>query len=148
MFSFHELFHVLVALPNEQTICLPIKLAMETQIIETTALIDYGATGNFIDIDLLSKANFPLQHLSKLIQAYNVDGTANIKGMIRWKAHTDILFPQSRENTDLMVLSLGQQQVILGMLWLHKWNPRIDWLVNTVSIPKSPVSPPPGYLPQ
>ena len=47
-----------------------------------------------------------------------------------------------------MVLSLGWQQVILGMPWLHKWNPRIDWLSNTVSIPRSPASPPPDYIPQ
>ena len=59
---------------------------------QTTALINCGATGNFIDIGLLSKANFPLQRLPKPIQAYNVDRTTNIKGMIRWKAHTDILF--------------------------------------------------------
>ena len=72
----------------------------------------------------------------------------NIKGTIRWKAHRDILFSQSRENTDLMVLSLGQQQVILGMPWLCKWNPRIDWLSNTISIPMSPASPPPDYIPQ
>ena len=60
MSSSHDLSHVLVALPNERTIRLPIKLATGTQIIKTTALIDCGATGNFIDIGLLSKANFPL----------------------------------------------------------------------------------------
>ena len=82
MSSSHDLSHVLVALPNEQTICLPIKLATGTQIVETTALIDCGATGNFIDIGLLSKANFPLQCLPKPIRAYNVDGMANVKGTI------------------------------------------------------------------
>ena len=61
MSSSHDLSHVLVALPNERTICLPIKLVIGTQIIETTALIDCRATGNFIDIGLLSKANFLLQ---------------------------------------------------------------------------------------
>ena len=148
MSSSHDLSHVLVALPNERTICLPIKLATGTQIVETTALIDCGATRNFINIGLLSKANFPLQHLPKPIQAYNMDGTANIKGTIRWKAHTDILFSRSRESTDLMVLSLGRQQVILGMPWLHKWNPKIDWISNTVSIPRSPASPPHDHVPQ
>ena len=34
------------------------------------------------------------------------------------------------------------------MPWLHKWNPRIDWLANTVSIPRSPASLPLDYLPQ
>ena len=146
--SSHNLSHVLVALPNEQTIHLPIRLAAETQIIETTTLIDCGATRNFINISLLSKANFPLHHLPKPIHAYNVDGTANVKGTIRWKAHMEILFSHSKENADLMVLSLGRQQVILGMPWLHKWNPKIDWISNTVSIPKSPSPSPPKYIPQ
>ena len=92
MSSSHDLSHVLVALPNERTVHLPIKLATGTQIVETTTLIDCGATGNFIDIGLLSKANFPLQRLPKPIWAYNVDGTMNVKGTIRWKACTDILF--------------------------------------------------------
>ena len=144
----HDLSHVLVALPNEWTIHLPIKLATGTQIIETTVLIDCGATRNFIDISLLSKANFPLQCLSKPIRAYNVDRTANVKRTIKWKAHTDILFSHSRESTNLMVLSLGWQQVILGMPWLHKWNPKINWVSNSISIPKLPTSPPLDYVPQ
>ena len=144
----HDLSHILVALPNEWTICLPIKLATGTQIIETTALIDCSATRNFIDISCLSKANFPLQWLPKPIQAYNVDGMANAKGTIGWKAHTDILFSQSRETTNLMVLNLSRQQVILGMPWLCKWNPKIDWTANTISIPKSPLSPSSDHMPQ
>ena len=148
MSSSHDLSHVLVALPNERTIHLPVKLATGTQIIETTTLIDCRATGNFIDIGLLSKANFPLQRLPKPIRAYNVDGTANAKGTIRWKAHTDILFSRTRETSDLMILSLGHQQIILGMPWLCKWNPKINCTANTVSILKSPSPPPPDHIPQ
>ena len=47
-----------------------------------------------------------------------------------------------------MILSLDRQQIILGMPWLHKWNPKIDWTMNTVSIPKSPLPPPPDHVPQ
>ena len=148
MSSSHDLSHVLVALLNERTIHLPIKLATKTQIIETTTLITCGATRNFIDIGLLSKANFPLQRLPKPIHAYNINRMANIKGTIGWKAHTDILFSCSRESVNLMVLSLGQQQIILGMPWLCKWNPKIDWISNTVSIPKSPSPSLLEYIPQ
>ena len=53
-----------------------------------------------------------------------------------------------RESANLMVLSLGQQQVILEIPWLCKWNPKIDWISNTVSILKSPSSPPSDHIPQ
>ena len=32
-----------------------------------------------------------------------------------------------------MIVGLGQAQVVLGMLWLTKNNPRIDWVTKTIS---------------
>ena len=35
-----------------------------------------------------------------------------------------------------MILNLGRKQIILGMPWLKKWNPAIDWINKRVSIPR------------
>ena len=105
---------------------IPIRLSNGTQIVETTALVDCGATRNFIDVSLLCLLELPLEKLPKPIIANNVDGTTNTKGTIWWKAHTDILFKERMEKLKLMVLSLRCQQIILGMPWLKKWNPAID----------------------
>ena len=59
-----SLSHVLVASDNERTLHLPVKLLLGKQIIKTTALIDSEATGNLIDLGLLSLANFPLKNVS------------------------------------------------------------------------------------
>ena len=72
--------YVLVASPNERTLHFPIKLLVGTQTIETTTLVDSGATGNFIDLRLLSLANFPLKRLSQPVGAFNMDGTLNQRG--------------------------------------------------------------------
>ena len=69
--------HILVASPNERTLCFPIKLLVGIQTVKTTALVDSGATGNFIDLGLLSLANFSLKKLPRPIGAFNVDGTPN-----------------------------------------------------------------------
>ncbi|KAF8556154.1 hypothetical protein OG21DRAFT_1409466, partial [Imleria badia] len=61
---------------------IPVKLSNGTKTIETTALIDCGATGNFIDARILCSINFPLECLPKPIFTHNVDGTPNSKGMI------------------------------------------------------------------
>ena len=129
--------HVLVASPNERTLRFPIKLLVGTQSVETTALIDSGATRNFIDLGLLSLANFPLKQLPQPIGAFNVDGTPNRQGTILWKAHTRMVLPQGFNNLDLMVVSLGRKQIILGMPWLKSKNPHIDWKSNTLSFPRS-----------
>ena len=92
MLSSHEVNHVLTALPNERTMHIPIKLSVGNQIIKTTTIIDCGATGNFIDLELISLAKFPLQCLQKPVKAYNVDRTTNSKGNIIWETQVDILF--------------------------------------------------------
>ena len=127
---------VLVAPSNERTLRFPIKLLIGTQTVETSALIDSGATRNFIDLRLLSLANFPLKKLPQPIGAFNIDGTPNRRGTILWKARTRIVLPQRSDNLDLMVVSLGRKQIILGMPWLRSINPRIDWKTNTLFFPK------------
>jgi hypothetical protein len=114
--------HVLVASQYERTLRFPVKLLVGDQIIETTALIDSGATGNFLDLGLLSLANFPLQRLPKPIQAYNVDGSTNRKGTILWKTKIPVLPFQKNNGLELMIVSLGRRQIILGMPWLKAQN--------------------------
>ena len=137
--SSSQINHVLTTLPNERTLCIPVKISVNHQIINTTAIIDCGATGNFIDPGLTSLTEFPLQRLERLIKAYNVDSTTNSKGNIIWETHVDLLFPKHMENVRLMVLNLGRKQIILGMPWLKKWNPVIDWIAKRITIPR-PIS--------
>ena len=61
--SSSQVNHVLTALPNERTLCIPVKISVNNQIIDTTVIIDCGATGNFIDPRLTTLTKFPLQKL-------------------------------------------------------------------------------------
>ena len=57
----------------------PISLQGMNKIVDTSALIDSGATGNFMDLRLLSRDNFVLVQLPTPILTYNIDGTTNQK---------------------------------------------------------------------
>ena len=83
------------------------ELSVNNQIIETTAIIDCGATGGFIDPELIALAKFPLRKLDRQVKAYNVDGTTNSKGNIVWESDVNLLFPKHRETVKLMILNLG-----------------------------------------
>ena len=126
--SSSQVNHVFTALPNERTLRIPVKISVNNQIIETTAIIDCGTTGSFIDPELIALAKFPLRKLDRQVKAYNMDGTTNSKGNIVWETEVDLLFPKHWENVSLMVLNLGRKQIILGMTWLKKWNPTINWV--------------------
>ena len=105
--SSSQVNHVFTALPNERTLRIPVKISVNNQIIETTAIIDCGATGSFIDPELIALAKFPLRKLDRQVKAYNVDGTTNSKGNIVWESDVDLLFPKHRETIKLMILNLG-----------------------------------------
>jgi hypothetical protein len=68
-----------------------------------------------------------------------VDGSTNRKGIILWKTKIPVLPFQKTNGLELMIVSLGRRQIILGMPWLKAQNPRIDWQANTLSFPSSPV---------
>ena len=118
----------------------PISLQGKSKIVKTTTLIDSGATGNFMDIHLLSLNNFTLVRLPEPIIAYNVDGTKNLKGTIHWKAKTTLTLKDHSDPIELMILQLSKPRVILGMPWLKKWNPKIDWNCLSMTLPLSPSS--------
>ena len=50
-----------------------------------------------------------------------------------------MVLPHGSDDLELMVVSLGRLQIILGMPWLKSKNPRIDWKSNTLAFPKSSV---------
>ena len=134
--SSSQVNHVFTALSNERTLRIPVSISVNNQIIETTAIIDCGATGSFIDPELVALAEFPLKKRDRQVKAYNVDGTTNSKGNIVWETEVDLLFPKHQENVKLMILNLRRKQIILGMPWLKKWNPVIDWVNKQISIPR------------
>ena len=82
----------------------PISLQGKSKSIDTTVLIDSGATGNFMDVHLLSLNNFTLIQLPKPIIVYNVDGTKNLKGTIHWKARTVLSLKDHSDPIELMIL--------------------------------------------
>ena len=132
-----SLSHVLVASDNERTLRFPIKLLLGKQIVETTTLINSGATGKFINLGLLSLVNVPLKKMSQPVRTFNVNGSLNKQGTIMWKASTRMLLSKELENIELMVVGLGCCQIILGMPWLKTWNPHIDWKSHSLSFPTS-----------
>lgn len=73
------------SLSNKTSTKIPIHLStLKTQdTTSTTALIDCGATGIFIDKDFVAQQGFETQALDQAILVYNVNGTRNEGGSIR-----------------------------------------------------------------
>ena len=94
---------------------------------ETIALLDSGATENFINISYTQKLNLLIQRLTQERRLFNVDGTLNKAGTLEY--YTDIVTRTETKRTCLhyFLTDLGDNQVILGYPWFTSTQPRIDW---------------------
>jgi len=100
----------------------------------TEAMVDTGATGDFIDQDFVTQVKLPTCKLSQPIPVYNVDGTLNDAGSIREVVNVIMTYDQHSEHILLVVTCLGKQSMILGFTWLDKHNPEIDFRARSVKM--------------
>ncbi|KAF9471539.1 hypothetical protein BDN70DRAFT_819849, partial [Pholiota conissans] len=77
------------------------------QIVDTTALLDTGAGGKFIDQNYAKKQGLKLENLGRPIRVRNVDGTLNKTGTITKYARVKLGIHGKEKWHQLMVTGLG-----------------------------------------
>lgn len=95
--------------------------------LNTAAMVDSGATALFLDRGFVQKHSIRTFPLRKPIGIFNIDGTANQGGDIAQFARQCLTVDGQEMWTDFLVTDLGGEEVILGLPWLRKVNPDIDW---------------------
>ena len=64
---------------------------------------------------MVQRLGLPIQKLSQIVRAWNVDGTPNKSGMVRYKTNIMLDYGGVREHCDLFILNCGKDEVILGL---------------------------------
>ena len=95
--------------------------------VETPVLIDSGAGGTFIDQNYVRKVGYKLTELETPVKAYNMEGTENKKGTIKNYVNLQFSLNGKEFQEQFYVTGLGKQKIILGLPWLRKHNPEINW---------------------
>jgi len=95
--------------------------------VEAVALIDSGATENFMNLEYAKWLKLPIKQLPEPRKLFNVDGTANKSGDLRF--FTDLQTKTGQQTTRLrfFLSDLGEHKVILGYPWFAAVQPKIDW---------------------
>ena len=95
------------------------------------AMIDSGATGNFIDQEAVLNNGFRTKRKKKPYQLTTLDGGALGPDQGRVSLETEQMVMKSvrghTEDIQFDVTTLGTHIVVLGMPWLYEHNPSIDW---------------------
>jgi predicted aspartyl protease len=121
--SYLNVYSVTIANISRNLISVPINIGSSKQTVET--LIDSGAGEMFIDQNFAK--NFEINYLDKPVKAYNMDKTENKRGMINAYVNLEFKLGDQKFNECFYVTGLGEQRIILGFPWLHKYNLIIDW---------------------
>ena len=123
----------LVARVDYNSMNLPMKISSEKRIeIIEEGFVDSGAGGKFIDQNYVRTKGFRKGRLLEPIKVYNVDGISNKQGTIRYYVNLNIEIHGQKWKECLLVTGLGKHRIILGLPWLRKTNPIIDWEKGTL----------------
>jgi len=106
--------------------------------ITVEALLDSGATVLVMSSKFAKKQGFKLKKLERPMNIRNVDGLLNKEGPIENTVEVNIYYQGHRERMEIDVIGGQKWMVILGMLWLARHNPEIDWRTGEVKMTRYP----------
>ena len=96
------------------------------------ALLDCGATHNFIDPRAVKSLGIGIKELRTPLTVNNVDGTVNRDGTITHFCNLWVRQGSKTEKLGFYVANLGRDRIILGYPWFRLFNPEFDWSGNAL----------------
>jgi len=123
---------------REVTVKIGLKQEEEEEGVVTEAVLDSGATGLVMSEEFTRKHKFRRMKLERPVYVRNVDGTLNYAGPIVDTVEVEIFFKRHKERTLIDVIGGQKWSVILGMPWLARHNPEIDWKIGEVQMTRCP----------
>ena len=115
-------------LDNENDhIMIGVKLRGKNREVTINAMIDSGATDDFIDKGFCDKYGLRTTKKKTPREILLADGEISAMGPVTHIATVPMNIGSHREMNSFEVANLPNHEVILGMPWLRNHNPRIDW---------------------
>ena len=102
--------------------------------VTVEALLDSGVTGLVMSSEFAKKQGFKLKKLERPINVRNVNGLFNKEGPIENTMEVNIYYQGHRERMEIDAIRGQKWTVILGIPWLARHNPEIDWKTGEVKI--------------
>ena len=96
---------------------------------EVHALIDSGATGNFIEKQYAESLQLRVRPKNK------PEIVTAVTGNPQWITHEAIVNLEAKTHKEVVrleIVEIAKDKIILGMPWLRRHNPEIDWLRGTL----------------
>jgi hypothetical protein len=94
---------------------------------EGVALVDSGATENFMNLGYAKWLQLPIKKLAFKRNLYNVDGTENKSRKLKYYTDLKVQTGAKCVKMRFFLTDLGEHKVILGYSWFTAMQPKINW---------------------
>jgi hypothetical protein len=106
---------------------------------EALALVDSGATKNFMNLNYAQYLRLPIQRLASPRKLYNVDGTSNQSGDLLYYTDLSVQTGDKQVNLQFFLSNLGENKAILRYPWFAAIQPQIDWRRGWINHSQLPI---------
>jgi hypothetical protein len=91
------------------------------------ALVNSGATDNFMHPAFTKRMGLGLQTLPNPKKIFNIDNTTNKSGMITHFLDLNIHTNGTNKEMRFLVTDIGNEEILLGYPWLATFKPKFNW---------------------
>jgi hypothetical protein len=105
----------------------PVSIRTSYFMADKKALVNSGATNNFMHPAFAKRMGLGLQELPNPKKIFNIDNTINKSGMITHYLDLDVCTNGIHKEMRFLVTDIGHEEVLLGYPWLATFEPRFNW---------------------
>jgi hypothetical protein len=106
---------------------IPVSICTSYFMANKKALVNSGATDNFMHPAFAKQMGLGLQELPTPKKIFNIDNTSNKSGMITHYLDLDICTNGIHKEMRFLVTDIGHEEVLLGYPWLATFEPKFNW---------------------
>jgi hypothetical protein len=111
---------------------IPVSICTRYFMADKKALVDSGATDNFMHPNFAKRMGLGMKTLPKPKKIFNIDNTTNKSGMITHYLDLNVVTKGIHKEMRFLVTDIGQEEVLLGYPWLATFEPKFDWRSATM----------------
>jgi hypothetical protein len=118
---------------------IPVSIRASYNMADIKALVDSGATDNFIHPHFVKRMGLGQRELDKPKNIYNVDDTTNKSGQITHYLSLAVTMAGKTQEMRFLITDIGREDVLLGYPWLSTYKPQFSWRHGTIDESNLPI---------
>src|SRR5258708_39933801 len=118
---------------------IPVSIRTNYSMGDKKALVDSGATDNFMHPHFAKRMGIGTQELPNPRKIWNIDGTMNKGGYLTHYVNLDVQTKGIHKEMRFLLTDLGGEDLILGYPCLATFVPKVTWKTATIDTMALPV---------